>query len=157
MLDSEVLFLDDPYLLQGYVYERVLYHIISQVRSHFMIHAGVISHNDRGIILTAGSGHGKTTLVLELVRQGFKFLSDEIAALGRVDRLVHPFPRSLRLRLDTLQLVGFQEAFAGAHMWLGKLLLDIEDIQPMSRGESVRVSHIVILQDPMKKEKLRNS
>jgi hypothetical protein len=89
---------------------------------------------------------------LELVRRGFKFLSDEMAALGRADRRVHPFPRSLRIRPDTLELAGFPEMAAGAPVWLGKLLLDIEEIQPGSMGEAAVISHIVILRDPAEAE-----
>jgi hypothetical protein len=152
ILDGEVWLLNDPRLLEGYTYEGVLNAIVARIRSHFLIHAGVVFHNGQGIILAADSRHGKTTLVLELVRRGFKFLSDEMAALGRADRRVYPFPRSLRIRPDTLKLAGFPEAAAGAPTWLGKLLLDIEEIQPDSMGQAAAISHIVILRDPAEAE-----
>jgi len=148
ILDGEVWPLYDPRLLEGYTYEGVLNAIVASVRSHFLIHAGVVSWNGQGIILAADSGHGKTTLVLELVRRGFRFLSDEMAALGRADRRVHPFPRSLRIRPGTLELAGFPEAASGAPEWLGKLLLDIEEIQPSSMGQTAVISHVVVLRDP---------
>jgi hypothetical protein len=148
ILDGEVRLLNDLRLLKGYTYDGVLNAIVAGVQSHFLIHAGVVSHNGQGIILVADSSHGKTTLVLELVRRGFKFLSDEMAALGRADRRVHPFPRSLRIRPDTLELAGFPEVAVGAPTWLGKLLLDIEEIQPNSMGQAAAISHIVILRDP---------
>lgn len=87
------------------------------------------------------------TLVLELVRRGFKFLSDEMAALGRDDHHVHPFPRSLRIRPGSLELAGFPEAAIGAPMWLGKQILDIEQIHPGAVGASVPLQHIIILQN----------
>jgi hypothetical protein len=148
ILDGEAWPLRDPRLLDGYTYESVLNAIVASVRSHFLIHAGVVSWNDRGIILPADSAHGKTTLVLELVRRGFKFLSDEMAALGRADGRVHPFPRSLRIRPGTLERAGFPAAAAGAPEWLGKLLLDIEEIQPGSMGRAAPISYILILRDP---------
>jgi hypothetical protein len=152
ILHGEIRPLNDLGLLAAYIYDGVLNAIVAGVRSHFLIHAGVVSHDGQGIILVADSSHGKTTLVLELVRRGFKFLSDEMAALGRADRRVHPFPRSLRIRPDTLELVGFPEMAAGAPVWLGKLLLDIEEIQPGSMGEAAVISHIVILRDPAEAE-----
>lgn len=148
ILDGEVRPLRDPRLLKGYTYDGVLNAIVAGVRSHFLIHAGVVSSSRAGIVLAADAGHGKTTLVLELIRRGCKFLSDEMAALGRTDGKVHPFPRSLRVRPGTLELTGFPKAAAGAPEWLGKLLLDIEEIQPGSLGEATAISHIVILQDP---------
>ncbi|KAB2836672.1 MAG: hypothetical protein F9K48_01225 [Candidatus Brocadia sp.] len=148
ILDGEVRSLSDPGLLEGYAYESILIGMITRMRSHLLIHAGVVSRNGQGVILAADARHGKTTLVLELVRRGFRFLSDEMAALGRADRKVHPFPRSLRVRRGTLELTGFSEVAAGAPTWLGKYLLDIEEIKPGSLGEAVPVSHIIILQDP---------
>jgi len=151
-LDGEIRPLSDPKLLEGYTYDGVLNAIVAGVRSHFLIHAGVVSYGGQGVILAADSGHGKTTLVLELVRRGFKFLSDEMAALGRADRLVYPFPRSLRVRPDTLERVGFPEAAVGAPRWLGKLILDVEEIQPGSLGQAARISYIVIMRDPAEVE-----
>jgi hypothetical protein len=148
ILDGEVRPLSDPRLLEGYTYDGVLNAIVAGVRSHFLIHAGVVSYGGESVILAADAGHGKTTLVLELVRRGFKFLSDEMAALGRADGQVHPFPRSLRVRPGTLEMTGSPEAAARAPEWLGKLLLDIEEIQPGSLGEPAAIRHIVVLQDP---------
>lgn len=148
ILNGDLCKLHDPRLLEGYTYEAVLNAMVAGVRSHFLIHAGVVSESGQGIILAADSSHGKTTLVLELVRRGFKFLSDEMAALGRADQQVHPFPRSLRIRPGTLELAGFPEAVSGAPTWLDKLLLDIEEIQPGSMGQASAINHIVILQDP---------
>lgn len=147
ILDGEVLPLSDPRLLEGFAYESILSAIVTRVRSHLLIHAGVISYNGQGVILVADARHGKTTLVLELIRRGCNFLSDEMAALGRTDHLVHPFPRSLRVRPGTLELVGFPEAVEGAPAWLGKLLLDIEEIKPDCLGMAVPINHIIILQE----------
>ena len=99
ILNDEVCPLSDSRLLEGYAYETILSSIITRIHSHLLIHAGVVSRNDQGIILVADARHGKTTLVLELIRRGFSFLSDEMAAMGRTDHLVHPFPRSLRVGL----------------------------------------------------------
>lgn len=148
LLDGASWPIRDPAILEGYTYDVVLNAILASVRSHFLIHAGVVAHDDRGIVLAADSAHGKTTLVLELVRRGWKFLSDEMAALGRADGRVHPFPRSLRIRPGTLELAGFGEAADGAPQWLDKLLLDIEEIQPGSMGQTAIISHIVVLRDP---------
>lgn len=148
IINSQVHLIKPAQLSDGHVYETIFHTLIAQVSSHFLIHAGVVAHREQGIILSADSGHGKTTLILELVRRGFKFLSDEMAALGRADRCVYPFPRSLRIRPGTLERVGYVSAGIGAPVWLNKLILDIEAIQPGSLGARVPVSHIIILRDP---------
>jgi hypothetical protein len=148
ILDDEVRFLNAPWLLEGYVYESIFHSIVSRVQSHFLIHAGVVSRNGQGVIIAADSGHGKTTLVLELVRREFMFLSDEMAAIGRSDQRVYPFPRCLRIRPGTLERAGFPDAAIGAPLWLDKLMLDIDEIKANSLGGKATIKHIVILRDP---------
>lgn len=148
IIDDEVRFLNTSRLLEGYVYETVFHTIISRVTSHYLIHAGVVAYNDQGIILSADSGHGKTTLVLELVRRGFKFLSDEMAALSRTDHLIYPFPRSLRIRAGTLERAGFSTPKEDAPKWLGKWILDIDEIKANSLGDKTSLNYIIILRDP---------
>jgi len=139
---------DDPRSPEQYVHDTIHQAIIDRVQSHLIVHAGVVSWKGRGIILAGNAYHGKTTLVLELVRRGFKFLSDDRAALGWRDRLVHPFPRSLRICPDTFELIGLPQLSRKAPVTLGKHFLDIEDIVPGSIGGPAAISHIVILRDP---------
>ncbi len=148
ILNGNVHRLNNLRLLRAYIFDGVLNAMVAGIRSHFLIHAGVVEKQGQGVIIAADSGHGKTTLTLELVRRGFHFLSDELAAISRVDRHVYPFPRKLRILPDTLKLAGFPSAGDGAPVWLGKLLLDIDEIQPNSLGTPVSIRHIVILQNP---------
>ncbi len=140
--------LTDPQTLEGYVYEMILQTLITRVRSHFLIHAGVVAKNGQGLILAADSFHGKTTLVLELLRRGFSFLSDEMAAISRTDGLVHPFPRSLRARAGSLEMTGFGHLVSRSTVWFDKLLLDAADIRPNCIGRAAPIRHIITLQNP---------
>jgi len=45
-----------------------------------VFHASVVERSGRAIALAAGSGVGKTTVALELVRRGLGFLSDDVLA-----------------------------------------------------------------------------
>lgn len=121
--------------------------ILTRVRSHVLIHAGAVSSSGQGVTLIGGSGQGKSTLVLELVRRGFKFLSDEVAALGRGDGLLHPFPRSLQISADTLDLVGLTELQHRGRPWADKLSLDIRELGPGSLGQAVPLAHVIVLSD----------
>lgn len=148
LLNGEAWPLRDHRLLEEYVYSGILYGILSQIQSHFLIHAGVVSKDGQGFVIVADSFHGKTTLVLELVRRGFEFLSDETAAISRSDGLVHPFPRSLRIRSGSLELVGLSDVVTEMPTWLGKFIVDINEIRPGSMGKAVPVSNVVVLQNP---------
>jgi hypothetical protein len=70
-----------------------------RVCSHFLFHAAALATPDgRGVILAGGSGLGKTTLTLALLARGFRFFSDDVAAVGRADSRLYPFPRRLGVR-----------------------------------------------------------
>ena len=89
---------------------------------------------------------GKTTLVLELLRRGFSFLSDAMAALSRRDGRLDAFPRALRLRPDTLARVG-RPLPPNTRQWLGKLLVDIDDLAPGQLVASADLAHVIFLSD----------
>jgi hypothetical protein len=61
------------------------------------VHAGVVGHRGKAILLPGASRAGKSTLVAALLRAGASYSSDEYAVLGP-DGLVHPFARPLSIR-----------------------------------------------------------
>ena len=150
ILDGDVRPLQNVRGLAGYVHQSILCAILTRVRRHILIRAGAVAHDGQGIILAADSYHDKTALILELVRRGCKFLSDETAALGRADWRVHPFPRGLKIRPGALDLTSAADA---APEWPGKALVHVEQFRPDSLGQAVPVRHVVVLQDPAKEEK----
>ncbi len=79
----------------GLGYMMLLQATLRHVRSHLLLHAGALERRGQGVLIAGGSGAGKSTLVLELVRRGFKLLSDDVAAIRMSDGVVEPFPRSL--------------------------------------------------------------
>jgi hypothetical protein len=81
----------------------------SQIRMHIgetapdwiFVHAGVVAHRDRAIVMPGRSFSGKTELVAALVRAGCAYYSDEFAVLDERG-LVHPYPKPLSLRGEDL-------------------------------------------------------
>ncbi len=61
------------------------------------VHAGVVGWRGSAIVLPGRSRSGKTTLVLELIRAGAAYLSDEFAVLDARGH-VHPFAKPLSIR-----------------------------------------------------------
>lgn len=59
------------------------------------VHAGVVVHEDRAIVLPGLSLSGKTSLVVALIHAGAAYCSDEFAVLDNRGR-VHPYPQPLR-------------------------------------------------------------
>jgi hypothetical protein len=79
---------------EQYAYRFVMERIIGAMDEFFMLHAGVVSRNGKALILAGPPGTGKTTMVLELLKQRFSFCSDDYAPIQKTTGLVHPFPRS---------------------------------------------------------------
>ncbi|HUT05019.1 MAG TPA: hypothetical protein VM163_14145 [bacterium] len=71
-----------------------------------IIHSASLVTDGRGVMLIGGSGSGKTTLTLALCQNGFRFLSDEFAAIDMTSRLLRPFPRPMLPRENTMKLLG---------------------------------------------------
>lgn len=63
------------------------------------VHAGAVAWGGKAVLIPGRSFSGKSTLVMELVRAGATYLSDEYAVLDR-SGFVHAFARAPRLRED---------------------------------------------------------
>lgn len=79
--------------LESQVRLTVAEHAVSKV----FIHAGVVCINNRAVIIPARSFKGKTTLVVELVKAGATYYSDEYAVADE-NGLIYPFPKTLSVR-----------------------------------------------------------
>ncbi len=65
--------------------------------NRIFVHAGVVAHAGRAIVIPGRSMAGKSTLVLALVRAGAVYYSDEFAVIDE-QGLVHPYAAPLWLR-----------------------------------------------------------
>jgi len=88
-----------------YAYQLVLKEIFNNIREYFLIHAGVAGKEGKVIILAGHPGVGKTTMVSELVKNGFDFFSDDFCPIHKSSGLVYPFPRSM-WRVSEKQISG---------------------------------------------------
>jgi hypothetical protein len=146
IINGEEMQFENQKLLQSeYVHALIISSLYSQVTSHYLHHAAALSFKEKGIIIAADSGYGKTTLTLALVQRGFRFLSDEIAALGRSDGLIYAFPRGLHIREKTFNLLKLPVPVEKASRWFSKYLIDIEDIFPGMIGGPASISYIFVL------------
>ena len=84
---SRTLELED--LLQAWEADARLY-VAEHAPRRVFVHAGVVAWKGRAILLPGPSYVGKSTLVMELVRAGAVYYSDEYAVLDARGR-VHPF------------------------------------------------------------------
>lgn len=72
---------------------------------YLIIHAAVVEKNGGAAILPAPPGSGKSTLTAGLVLSGWRLLSDELALVDRKTGLVHPLPRPVSLKNQSIPLI----------------------------------------------------
>lgn len=73
--------------------ELIFTEIVTRVSTHWLLHAAALAGPHGGVLIVGESGAGKTTLALALSRQGYQWLSDEVAAIDRTTGLLESFPR----------------------------------------------------------------
>ena len=71
--------------------------VAEKARTHHFLHAGVVEWNGTAIMIPGRTLSGKSSLVLEFLRAGARYYSDEYAVLDSQGR-VHPFPRAIATR-----------------------------------------------------------
>lgn len=75
----------------------VALHVADVTQKRVFVHAGVVGWGGSAILIPARSLSGKTTLVVDLVRAGATYYSDEFAVIDERG-FVHPYARPLQVR-----------------------------------------------------------
>lgn len=62
------------------------------------LHAAALARGERAWLLAGDSGAGKSTTTWALLHHGWRYLSDELAAIDLASGRVHPYPHALCLK-----------------------------------------------------------
>lgn len=76
--------------------------LLTDFSDGLLLHSSAVAKGDLTILMLGPSGSGKTTLSLELVRRGYRYITDEYVAVERDGEAIRPFPRGAVLK----QVVG---------------------------------------------------
>ena len=71
---------------------------LSNLHEFFQLHAGAVIKEGKIILLPANHGQGKTTLTLNLTRNNYQCLSDDIVLIEPETTRIIPFPRSFLIK-----------------------------------------------------------
>ncbi len=87
-----------------YLEWRITTRILEELTRFIQLHAAGLTMSGRTLLLVGPPGAGKSCLALCLLRQGWKCMSDEIILLDAASGTVCPFPRSLHVDFNTMEM-----------------------------------------------------
>ncbi|MFZ7111193.1 MAG: hypothetical protein ACOWYE_05875 [Desulfatiglandales bacterium] len=136
----------DPIAFITYLFLKNKYRMI---QGYQLFHAAAVSYNGRAVVLPAPEGMGKTTLTVQMVKAGFKFLSDEVACMDPERQMVRPYPRKLNINASScalLKLPEYPEQYLRrSGTYEKEWAIDIEQIVPRSLSPACPLAHIIFL------------
>lgn len=90
-------------IVRNLVVGPALNHLLHQ-RGYFVLHASAVEIDGEAVVFAASSGQGKTTTATAFLAAGYRVLSDDVAAIERVDEpaIRGGFP-SMKLDPETVQ------------------------------------------------------
>jgi hypothetical protein len=115
-------------------------------RELYLIHSGGVSFGEKGVLIAGESRSGKTTLVLQLVREGFRFMSDDRCFLRSVgsEFEILSFPEPVRVYspnvADIPELQFLQD---DEHEENAKRSFNIEEVYPNCMVKKAKLKAIV--------------
>ena len=104
-------------------------------RRHLLLHASVVERGGRAVVMTGESGAGKSTLAALLMGRGWRLFGDEFALLAPETGLLHPHPRLVSLKNESVAAVAAALPGAAWGPWLrGTPKGDIRHLVPDARS-----------------------
>lgn len=90
--------------------------LASRPLGYLVMHAGTLARSGDALMMPGSPGAGKSTLSASLcLLEDWQLFSDELAILDPTSGLLHPHPRPISLKNDSIRLVaGFPQAQLGA-------------------------------------------
>ncbi|MEM7500473.1 MAG: hypothetical protein AAF417_00460 [Pseudomonadota bacterium] len=72
--------------------------LLRDLKHGVLLHAGAVTNGERTYIFSGQSGAGKSTITLDFVRRGYRYLTDEFVALSVDGAWLYPFPRAATVK-----------------------------------------------------------
>jgi len=136
--------------------------VVEQSSEHLLFHAGGVQAGERGILVPAPTGSGKSTLVAGLVCAGLAYLSDEVMAYDASSKKLLPYPKSLNLKRGSFGLLPEVErvvrnsiaaaglppaehgSSASATRYVSEVPVSPSDLRPGAVGSACQASLVVV-------------
>ncbi len=123
--------------------------VISTRADFLQLHAATMVYDGKGVILAAGSGGGKSTLVVGLMARGWTYLSDEFALINPSTLNAHAFPKAVCVKAGAFGIVReLGLSFAGRPHYVKGLkgrvgYVNPRELGPKTIGTQARIRLVV--------------
>lgn len=94
------------YTLSCILVNKVIHQCIVQNNEGYVVNAGAVDYNGKGILFPGRSGSGKNALVAWLAAKGCHYLTDELILISKKTGLIHPFTRPISIKTDSAQTLS---------------------------------------------------
>ena len=74
-------------------------------KQFLLLHASTVERDGKALLMTGASGSGKSTLAAILGDRGWRFMGDEFALLDMDNGQLHPFPRAVSLKNQSIYVM----------------------------------------------------
>jgi hypothetical protein len=145
MINGEQCLLQDHPNPSKYAYQKILERLIGEFADFLVFHAAVVAEDGEALIIAGLPGSGKTTLVIELLKRGFTFYSDDFCPIHQKTGLVHPFPRSLWQSPPSSSLSSYTHGKAGVSIKKNKAPLSVHTLDSPPGASPCRPRMLICL------------
>lgn len=88
----------------SYLFGDINSQLVQKSNDYLLLHAAGAELGGRAIVIPGSSGSGKSTLVTELLRDGFRYITDEAVAVDQATGEIKPFPKPISLKSGSWHL-----------------------------------------------------
>lgn len=84
--------------IANFIERTLLLDTIKTIDTHIVLHSSILSKGGHTLLIPGRSGAGKSTMTMEMINRGFKYLSEEMAAVNLSSCKVSGMPLAIRLK-----------------------------------------------------------
>ena len=126
---------------------EVLFHLIKDNENALAIHAGLVSDNERTILIPGASGSGKTSFTTWLLCSGMRYHTDELVTINLQDYSLKAFTRPLNVKTSGVEAVrtlfdmdGFEDDIRVSR---GVTMIPHRLVNPEFNREVPKLTHVI--------------
>ena len=152
--------------MAGLFFPNVFFsHLLFEMLRHlgvFFIHcAGLVSPEGKCYLFPADSEEGKSTIALYLIREGYRYLSDDTVLLSRRDEglVIFGFERTSHIGEDLIErfeeLKPFKKNPGLEAIGKRKKLVELEEVYPGRMVKEVKGPEVIVFPERVEREESR--